>query len=84
MTREEALKNLRKAVADAIAPVLEEAKAIEDAMEAFSEVGLEVTGLALHIGVTVAEIRADSPKSNDADFLRSLRIVPDLNLGEPR
>ena len=74
MTEQLALENLSLALANAIA----NDEGVKAARLAFAEAGLKVAGIEFSANIHVEEIEVTVTANQDADFLRSLRIAPDL------
>jgi hypothetical protein len=82
MTRQDAVDNLSNAIVTAI----DRDRVIQDALAAFQRIGARVVHIKLSLRVQTVEVEArkvaaQSASEGDAEFLRGLRIVPDV-IGE--
>jgi hypothetical protein len=92
MTEQELLQNLVDALSAAIDPVVKSIikgdREIQAARAAFERIGLRITDLEVIMRVSAQAVTLSRAVESDADFLRSLRIAPDLTSnpisGEPR
>lgn len=80
MTKEQAMRNLTAALKEVFA----NDPAVDAARVDFEEVGLRITGISLQISVEAETVFRSEDSESDAEFLRSLRIAPDLSFRERR
>jgi len=78
MTERQAFENLSLALAKMIA----NDEGVKVARLAFGDAGLKVVGIEFTATVHVEDVVDENTYNSDADFLRSLRITPDLTTGE--
>lgn len=77
MTRREIANKLCAAVAEAI---MYDPK-IQEAVRSYLDVGERVLGIAFSLEVETTPVEQELIPKHDNDFLRSLRIAPDLGEG---
>ena len=80
MTREEIVAQLSVA----LAAKFDDDPSVQEAIAAFARMGLKVTNMSLQIHCYVTPIPAQAATATDAEFLRSLRIAPDLSVERGR
>jgi len=78
MTEQEAVNNLSLAVAAAVQGSAGVAAAVKD----FAQAGFNVLALYVGIEMDIQQIPTHAAEATDDDFLRKMRIQPDLTVSE--